>query len=337
MRIVISMGDPCGIGPEVIVKALAIGEYPGCSFLVIGEQYYLDNAAACCGVALEYERVAQPRFAGRVALYQPEGWIGEYSCPGNWSLSTGRASLEYVRLGAELCLQQEAQALVTAPICKSAWKAAGSCFPGHTELLGEISGEHNEVMLLAGGGLRVALVTTHVALRELPELLTQERICRVLSILNKDLQQRFALPAPRIAVLGLNPHAGEDGHLGCEELEVINPAVKQMQGQGIAASGALPADTAFYRMLSGEFDAILAMYHDQGLGPLKTLAFDSGVNITLGLPLIRTSVDHGTAFDLAGRGVASCKSMMAAIAAAAEMVKNSTGGQDVGVTGFAGR
>ena len=323
MRIVISMGDPTGVGPEIIVKALGRNMFPGVSFLIIGDEYYFTEAQRITGDTVEYSRVSGPEFAtGKITLFQPQLWRGEYDPFGSWSEQTGEKSLGYVRIGAGLCLQGGADALVTAPICKSAWKAASCEFPGHTELLGEISGVHDEVMMLAGGGLRVALVTTHVSVAKLPESITSSGISRILQILDLDLKRRFCLESPRIAVLGLNPHAGEDGHIGREEIDIINPAVARMQKEGIAASFAIPADTAFHRMLGGEFDVILAMYHDQGLGPLKTLAFDSGVNITLGLPLIRTSVDHGTAFDIAGTGRAGCASMVEAIRTAVFMINN---------------
>ncbi len=323
MRIVISMGDPAGVGPEVIIKALAGKNYPDISFLIIGDKYYFEQALAGLGLELDYKVVTEPEFkSAGITLFQPELWAGAYDPVGKWSEQTGLHSLGYVRAGVELCLQHKAEALVTAPICKSAWKAAGCEFPGHTELIGEMCGVHDEVMMLVGGGLRVALVTTHAPISSLSEMITTGRVLKVLKILSGDLQRRFAVSSPHIAVLGLNPHAGEDGHIGTEELTSINPAVAAARKEGIDASWALPADTAFYRMLHGEFDAILAMYHDQGLGPLKTLAFDSGVNITLGLPVIRTSVDHGTAFDIAGTGKASGASMVSAIEAAISMAKN---------------
>ena len=322
MRIVVSMGDPAGVGPEVIVKALNSSKFSGTSFLIIGTEYYLKQALRVTGIDLSYSVVEKPEFLGNLALYQPQKWSGNYEPFGRWSAQTGAHSLGFVKAGVELCINKKADAIVTAPICKSAWKEAGCVFPGHTELIGELCGNHNEVMMLMGGGLRVALVTTHEAIIDLPAIITEERICKILKIIDSDLRLRFGISSPRIAVLGLNPHAGEDGHIGSEELEVINPAVEIMRQQGIDASYALPADTAFYRMLRGEFDVVLAMYHDQGLGPLKTVAFDSGVNVTLGLPVIRTSVDHGTAFNIAGTGEAGFESMRAAIYTAVDMVKN---------------
>lgn len=322
MRVVISMGDPAGVGPEIIVKALAAKKYPEVSFLIVGSEYYLREAMRSTGMSIEYKLVKQPEFAADIELFAPLAWQGEYSRSGAWSAESGRQSLEYVRAGVEFCLSKLADAIVTAPISKAAWKMAGCEFPGHTELLGAMCGVRDEVMMLAGGGLRVGLVTIHEALKNLPELVTQEKVVKTIRIIDSDLKKRFGIDRPRFAVLGLNPHAGEEGHIGREEIEVINPAVMTVREEGIVASEALPADTAFYRMLNGEFDVILAMYHDQGLAPLKTVAFDTGVNITLGLPLIRTSVDHGTAFDIAGTGKAGSKSMTAAIEAAIDMVVN---------------
>ena len=241
MRIVISMGDPAGVGPEIIVKALGAQLFPGVSFLIIGDEHYFNEAQRLTGVTLDYCRVSSPEFsAGKITLFQPQPWKGKYNPFGLWSTQTGEKSLGYVRIGAGLCLQRSAEALVTAPICKSAWKAADCEFPGHTELLGELCGIHDEVMLLAGGGLRVALVTTHVPVAALPDALSSSRICRILEILDSDLKRRFCLQNPRIAVLGFNPHAGEDGNIGSEEIEIINPAVAKMRERGILASYAIP-------------------------------------------------------------------------------------------------
>lgn len=321
-RIIITMGDPCGVGPEIIVKALAVDCNKDTKFLVIGNRYYFDNAQKITGCSVEYSVVDKPEFTAHVSFYQPLEWNGRYQLVGEYSVETGRQSYEYVRRAVGLCLEGFADAVVTAPICKAAWKLAGVDYPGHTELIGEICGEHNEVMLLAGGGLRVGLVTIHEAIAKLPQLITQDKIIRTVRIINADFKKRFGLSKPRFAVLGLNPHAGEKGHIGREEVDIINPALKKLVDEGIDVSGALPADTAFHRMLEGEFDVILAMFHDQGLAPLKTVAFDSGVNLTLGLPVIRSSVDHGTAFDLAGTGRANSLSLCEAIKYAVMMSRN---------------
>ncbi len=323
VRIAISMGDPAGIGPEIIVKALAEKKCGDASFLIIGSEHYLKEALRSTGVDLEYSVVDKAEYSSGINLFQPVLWEGVgYDPFGAWSAETGRQSLEYVKTGVRFCLNNQADAIVTAPICKAAWKKAGCEFPGHTELLGQMCNLRDEVMMLAGGGLRVGLVTIHEAIVDLPRLVTVDKICKTIRIIDHDLKTRFAIESPKFAVLGLNPHAGEDGHIGREEIDVINPAVSIVRQEGIVASDAIPADTAFYRMLKGEFDVVLAMYHDQGLAALKTIAFDSGINVTLGLPIIRTSVDHGTAFEIAGSGKAVAESMKAAIGAALEMVGN---------------
>ncbi len=323
------MGDPLGAGPEILCKALADRRVRSLAqYLILGEEHYLRRALAVTGAAFDWEPRCKAVFADRPGLLQPTGWLGEegvwrggYPSPGAWTAESGRQSLHYVRQGARLCLDRTSDALVTNAICKAAWQAAGGRWPGHTELLAELTGCHDEVMMLAGGGLRVALATIHEPLAKVPQLITPERLLKVTRILNRDLRGRFGMNEPVIAVLGLNPHAGEEGHIGDEEIRVIAPAVRTLQAEGIRAVGPLPADTAFHRMLRGEFAAILAMYHDQGLAALKTVAFDSGVNITLGLPLVRTSVDHGTAFDRAGTGQANADSLIAAIECACAMCR----------------
>jgi 4-hydroxythreonine-4-phosphate dehydrogenase len=212
--------------------------------------------------------------------------------------------------------------MVTAPISKQLMGQAGFAFPGHTELLAEIAGSGDPVMLLVGGSLRVALATIHLALRDVPAQITRPHLERTLAVVNADLRRRFAIAQPRIAVCGLNPHAGEGGRFGDEEAREIAPAVAAARASGIDAEGPLSADSLFHLAAQGRFDAVLAMYHDQGLGPLKLHAFGHAVNVTLGLPLIRTSVDHGTAFDIAGQGRADAGSMEEAIRLAAELARN---------------
>ncbi len=319
------MGDPLGVGPEIIVKALnKLSVRRLASFLIIGNAYYLDKAIANSGKKFSYKQVDTPEFSKGITLYEPLKWNGILTAPGKWTKESGRQSLEYVKLATELCIAKKADAIVTCPICKAAWKAAGGNWPGHTELLAELTGSDDEVMMLAGGGLRVALATIHEPLVKVSKLITRERIRHTAKIILKDLKNRFGIKTPRLAILGLNPHAGEEGTIGREEVEIIQPAVKDLQRAKNAVTGPLPADTSFHRMLQGDFDAILAMYHDQGLGPLKTLAFDSGVNITLGLPIIRTSVDHGTAFDIAGKGFGKEDSLIQAIITAVEMSANNS-------------
>jgi 4-hydroxythreonine-4-phosphate dehydrogenase len=231
----------------------------------------------------------------------------------------GRASLRYIREAAAATQAGRAAALVTAPVNKHALALAGCTAAGHTELLAELCGAEGPVMMLVGGPLRVALVTHHVRLRDVVCHLSQEEIARTARMAAGALRRYFYVPEPRLAVCGLNPHAGDAGRFGDEEERQIAPAVAALRAEGIAAAGPLPPDTCFLRASRGEFDAVVAMYHDQGLIPLKLLAFEEGVNVTLGLPIIRTSPDHGTAYDIAGQGVASPRSMIAAILLAARM------------------
>jgi 4-hydroxythreonine-4-phosphate dehydrogenase len=232
-----------------------------------------------------------------------------------------RAVLDALRLGVQGCMRGEFCGLVTGPVHKGVINDAGLPFTGHTELLAELSGARLPVMLLCGGGLRVALATTHLPLARVSAALTRERLADVLEVLHRDLQCRFGLATPRILVCGLNPHAGEGGHLGREEIDVIAPVIGALSARGLALQGPVPADTAFTPQRLSGADAVLAMYHDQGLPVLKHAAFGHAVNVTLGLPFVRTSVDHGTALDLAGSGRADAGSMRAAIALAADLAQ----------------
>ena len=284
-KIGITLGDPAGIGPEVIRAALADGNLPaGFDYQIIGET---------------------------------DGAI-----PGKPTLDSARQSLASLERAASQAGSGELQAVVTGPVSKNQLHAVGFPFPGQTEFFAERTETADFAMCLTGGHLTVALVTAHVPVRDVSLLLQAEEIVRVGSLLAKFLQRR-KIPHPRIAVAGLNPHAGENGDLGREEIEIISPAVQKLRGQwhrGATFSEPLPPDTVFCRAVTGEFDAVLCMYHDQGLIPLKLHAFDEGVNVTLGLPYPRTSPDHGTAFDIAGKGLARPDSMVAAIRLACELI-----------------
>ena len=240
---------------------------------------------------------------------------------GRSSAAGGRAAIEAVTLAICLALDRRVDAIVTAPISKEAIRAAGKPVPRPHRDARRVHGAKRHAMMLIGGPLRVSLATIHVPLAQVPSLITARGVREVIE-LTWDAVRRFGLSRPKIAVCGLNPHAGEAGMMGDEERRVIAPAVRAMAKKGIPVSGPYPADTIFFRAARGEFAAVVAMYHDQGLGPLKTLAFDTGVNLTLGLPIIRTSVDHGTAFDIAGKGVASAESLLAAVELAATMARN---------------
>jgi 4-hydroxythreonine-4-phosphate dehydrogenase len=301
------VGDPAGIGPEIVAAAVRARSAAGIELCLYGDIEAVASWGPLDGVELH------PFRSAAVA-------------PGSPDPRAAAGVVDAVRAAARDCLAGELDALVTAPISKDVIARAGYPYPGHTELLQEVAGAGRAVMLLVGGNLRVALATVHCPLREVAARLSTPGLWEILRVLDADLRRRFALPAPRLAVCGLNPHAGESGRFGDEDARVIAPAVEQAHAAGLDVRGPFAADSLFVRALRGEFDAVLAMYHDQGLGPLKTHAFGRAVNVTLGLPLIRTSVDHGTAFDIAGRGVADAGSMLEAIDLAVALCRNERGG-----------
>lgn len=321
-RVAITMGDPAGVGPEIAVKALAAPEvYAVCRPVVYGDAAILLRAAAAVGERIE----VVPRDAGGDAapgriLLVPGPALSPAEVPfGRLSLPGSRAMAHYVRAAAEDVLSGRAGAVVTCPITKEGLKAAGVLFPGHTEFLAHLCGGAEVVMMLAGESLKVALVTIHVALARALELLSPGLIERTIRITYGFFRKFMGTDAPRIAVAGLNPHAGEGGLFGDEEKRVIEPAVAACRKDGIDASGPWPPDTVFYRAYRGGFDVVVAMTHDHGLIPLKLVHFEDAVNVTMGLPIVRTSVDHGTAYDIAGTGTASPASLLAAIRMAARM------------------
>ncbi|MEV5612523.1 4-hydroxythreonine-4-phosphate dehydrogenase PdxA [Streptomyces sp. NPDC052225] len=296
----LTMGDPAGIGPEIVVKACA-DPARTVPVVVIGDPAALARAAATTGVRLPEDVDVIPE----TCLEPPLPW-------GELDARAGAASYAYIRRGVELALAGEVRALVTAPVNKEALRLAGIGHPGHTEILAELSGTTDYAMMMANDELRVVLVTVHQSLRSALDAITTERVLDVVRLTHRTLC-RTGTAAPRVAVAGLNPHAGENGLFGREDLDVIAPAVRAARAEGIDASGPWPADTVFMRARAGEFDAVVAQYHDQGLIPVKYLGLERGVNITVGLPFVRTSVDHGTAFDLAGRGVADHTSLLTAL------------------------
>jgi 4-hydroxythreonine-4-phosphate dehydrogenase len=321
------MGDPCGVGPEIIVKALQHPEIARiCSPFVIGDRGVMERALAVCGshrtihciTALEDVSTAPQNSIALLELSRlPQADI-VYGQP---TAISGDAVYRYICSAARLCLDGRVAAMATAPISKEAMNRAGHDYPGHTELLAELCGTNDFVMMLAGDVLRVSLVTIHEALADIPRLVTYEQVLSTIRITAAGVARLTGNPDPRLAVLALNPHCGEGGMFGSEEREIIAPAIQAAQAEGIDAIGPLSADTLFYFAGQGAYDGVVAMYHDQGLIPLKMLHFDDGVNITLGLPIIRTSVDHGTAYDLAGTGRASEKSLLAAIRMAIGMAQ----------------
>ena len=327
--IAVTMGDPSGIGPEIVAATVADASVISASRpLVLGDRGALERGIAVAGVCLAVETLRdampprEPR-PGVVYLRELSELPADAMTYGKPSAAGGDASFRYICEAARLCLSGEAAAMATAPINKESMNAAGHRFPGHTELLAELTGSKEVVMMLAGDRLRVTLVTIHEALSRVPDLVSFERVLTTIRITHESLCRWFC-PGPRIAVLALNPHCGEGGLFGHEEGTVIAPAVAAARAAGIDAVGPLSADTLFHFAAAGGYDAVVCMYHDQGLIPLKLLHFDDGVNVSLGLPIIRTSVDHGTAYDLAGTGRASTASMRAALLMAARMAEKGT-------------
>lgn len=325
--IAITMGDPSGIGPEIIIKALQSPDIAEiCVPLVIGDKSALERALSVCHSTLTIREVTAAEDARNIpaggicllALSQLTEADMTYGAP---SVAAGDAVYRYICHAAHLCLNGQIAAMATAPISKEAMHRAGHNYPGHTELLAELCGTDNFVMMLAGDILRVSLVTIHEALSNVPHLVTFEQVLKTIRITSEGVARLTGKRSPKLAVLALNPHCGEGGKFGTEEMEIIGPAVKAARQEGINVEGPLSADTLFHFAQQGAYDGVVAMYHDQGLIPLKMLHFDDGVNITLGLPIIRTSVDHGTAYNLAGTGKASEKSLLAAIRMAAGMVR----------------
>jgi 4-hydroxythreonine-4-phosphate dehydrogenase len=292
--IAVTTGEPAGVGPE-LAAALLAADWPG-RLVLIGDRTLLG------------ERGGRPVPESNL-LHVP---LAAPSTPGRLDAVNARYVLAVLDAALDGCAAGRFGAMVTAPVHKGVINDAGVAFTGHTEYLAERTGAPQPVMMLVGGGLRVALATTHLPLAAVSAALTAERLASVLKVLDTDLRRKFGIVEPRILVCGLNPHAGEGGHLGREELEVIGPTLHALQAQGLRVTGPVPADTAFLPERLAGHDAVLAMYHDQGLPVLKRAAFGAGVNVTLGLPIVRTSVDHGTALDLAGTGRADAGSLQAA-------------------------
>jgi 4-hydroxythreonine-4-phosphate dehydrogenase len=322
----ITMGDPAGIGPEVVLKALQHADvYARCRPLVLGDQRALERAAPWVGATdLAYELVDGPASgnyqAGIVTLLDMAN-AAPGDCPvGQISVASGRAAVEYVFRACDLAMSGAVDAVVTAPLNKAAMNLAGFAYAGHTELLTERTGATNVSMLLVGPQLRIVHVSTHVALAEAIRRVAPERVLATIELAQRSCVA-LGIAAPRIAVAGLNPHAGEGGLFGDQEERAVVPAIAAARARGWDVSDPQPPDTVFLRATKGAYDIVVAMYHDQGHIPMKLLAFDSGVNVSVGLPIIRTSVDHGTAFDIAGRGVASEASMLAAIDVALQMAR----------------
>lgn len=329
-RLAITLGDPAGIGPEVVLKALLHEDvYDRADPLVIGDRRVLERTVAALDLPLNIEAVSDVRGAafrpGTVTVLDLENADPAAFAVGEESAVAGNAAVEYVFRACDLAMAGEVDAIVTAPLNKAAMNMAGYSYAGHTELLTERTNAPRVSMLLIGPGLRIVHVSTHVSLREAIARVTPQRVEEVIQLAH-DACRALGIAEPRIAVAGLNPHASEGGLFGNEEAESIIPAINAARARGLNVSDPQPPDTVFLRATKGHYDIVVAMYHDQGHIPMKLLAFDSGVNVSYGLPVIRTSVDHGTAFDIAGKGIASESSMLAAIDVAVQMVSAKAAG-----------
>ena len=322
LPIAITMGDPCGIGPEIIAKLFAQEEGLRPT-LVLGDEGMLRREIRLLDLPLTVNVIQVPEDYQATPNTLPVIPLTELPDDlsfGQLDARAGKAAYDYIRAGIDLALQKRIRAIVTAPINKEALRLADIHYPGHTEILADFSGTKDFAMMLMNDDLRVILVTIHVSLREAIEQVTLESELRTIRLAHQAMTQ-LGIAQPRIAVAGLNPHAGEHGLFGAEDDEVVRPAVERARAEGIEASGPWPGDTVFMNARKGQFDIVVAQYHDQGLIPVKYLGVDEGVNVTVGLPFVRTSVDHGTAFDIAGTGKASHASLRVAIEQAALLSK----------------
>ena len=323
-RILVTPGEPAGIGPDLLIDVV---QRPNAAELVaVCDPTLLAQRATRLGKKLRIEVIAPGDAPRRHRPGHLRVWPVALAAParaGTLDVRNARYVLATLRLAARACIRGQANALVTGPVQKSVINDAGIAFSGHTEFLARLAGARTPVMMLTGGGLRVALATTHLALHEVPAAITRRGLSAVLRVLDHDLRERFGIAQPRILVCGLNPHAGEGGHLGQEEIGIIAPTLRALRRKGLKLEGPLPADTLFTPQHLAQADAVLAMYHDQGLPVLKFASFGSAVNITLGLPFVRTSVDHGTALDLAGSGRAESGSLRAALESALALCSGS--------------
>jgi 4-hydroxythreonine-4-phosphate dehydrogenase len=320
------MGDPAGIGPEIIIRCLLDTDvHKVCRPVVLGDpgvlSIYLQGGSngALHEIARPSEASGKP---GRIDLLAISRLANPSPAPAKPSIKGGKAMVDYIVRAVEMAMAGELAAMVTGPISKDLMQRAGWSFEGHTQLIASLTHTKDYVMMLVGKRLRVSLVTIHCAYRDVLKVLDTKQIYKTITMTAQGLRYHFGCERPRLAVAALNPHAGETGLFGSEETDIIRPAIEKAGTEGIDVKGPFPADTLFHRATGGEFDAVVCMYHDQGLIPLKLLHFSDAVNVTLGLPIIRTSVDHGTAYDIAGKGVADPSSLEAAVRTAAEMAKH---------------
>ncbi|MBF0612880.1 MAG: 4-hydroxythreonine-4-phosphate dehydrogenase PdxA [Magnetococcales bacterium] len=323
-----TMGDPAGIGPEVMLKAFFHRNRQGFPWLYVGDPLPLHRCSLRMGLNFQPHLVSKASDAKKVAsdqlaVYPVKSMLdGNLLFPGQSDVSHAAVTIESIETACRLALEREVAAIVTPPINKRVLHQAGFHFPGHTEFLGELTQTPQPVMMLAGRGLRVVPATIHIGLNQVAATLTPQLLRHVITTTYQALQVDFGLDKPVLAVTGLNPHAGEDGAFGQEEVEMIQPLCEQLRKEGLAVHGPLSADSLFHPDSRKRFHAVVCMYHDQALIPIKMLAFGQAVNITLGLPIVRTSVDHGTAYDIAGQGIADHRSLLEAALVAETISRN---------------
>ena len=324
----LSLGEPAGIGPEIVVKAWAALRDGGPAFVVIGDARLVEAAGAPVASVFEPAE-ARSAFSRAVPVIDLPTAVA--ATPGRPDPSNAGCVADWIARAVDLAMDGRAAGVVTAPIAKAPLYAAGFPFPGHTEFIADLTGDmpydgtRGPVMMLTARDLRVALVTIHAPLSEVSQLVTAERLIRTARVVHEALRRDFGIARPRLALAGLNPHAGEGGSIGLEEVEVLRPAASALRAEGVGITDPLPADTMFHDEARAGYDAAVCLYHDQALIPVKTLDFWGGVNVTLGLPVVRTSPDHGTGFEIAGKGVARPDSLIAAIRLAAGMAARRRG------------
>ncbi len=329
-KIVITMGDSAGVGPEVIVKALSLPDiYKICQPIVVGDAKVLASVlqfskGVCPKGELRLNPIKDIRKArfnyGVIDLFDLGNIDIDKLKPGRVDSMCGKATFEYIKKGVEIVQSGKAKGMVTAPLCKKSMEDAGFSYPGHTELLAELTGTKDFAMMLVGGNLRVVLVTRHLPLKEVSSSLSKQKVLLAIR-LGVEAMKDFGIDSPRVGVCALNPHAGEWGVLGKEEIETIIPAIEEARKEGIAINGPLPSDKGFYDTAGGRYDLAIAMYHDQGQVPVKLLSYTKSVNVTLGLPFVRTSPCHGTGFDIAGQNKANPQSFIEAIKLATKLLE----------------
>ncbi|SDT97491.1 4-hydroxythreonine-4-phosphate dehydrogenase PdxA [Desulfobacula phenolica] len=323
----ITMGDPVGIGPEILVKALNDSTlYAVCKPLILGDSHIIKKALSLLNISKNINIIDDPEQgqyqSGTLDIMDISTIDTNKSDLSYPTVETGTAMQKYITCAIDLALADRISGLVTCPITKTAMKLAGSQFHGHTELLAHRTNAEEYAMMLTGNKLKVILVTIHIPLSLVSASLTTQGILKKIRLAHTSLKDRFNIPMPNIAVAGLNPHAGEESMFGREEEDIISPAVRLAKEEGLKVTGPLPPDTVFYQAVSGRYDAVICMYHDQGLIPFKLIHFKDGVNTTLGLSIIRTSVDHGTAYDIAWKGIADPSSLIQAVKTAAFQAQN---------------